>query len=113
MEVEILVAEVGGDGDADALYHVLYDGSVLDEQGFSVMGGEAEAIAERLKAAYDADADLAGALRSVRQPPSPVRSARSPPTSSRSRCSSAAPSAVRSGASRAPSSRRSSRRPAS
>jgi proteasome alpha subunit len=35
---------------------------VLDEQGFSVMGGEADAIAERLKAAYDGSADLAGAL---------------------------------------------------
>ena len=63
MEVEILVAEVSGDGHDDALYHVLYDGSVLDEQGFSAMGGDAEAIAERLKAAYDAQADLAGALR--------------------------------------------------
>ena len=64
MEVEILVAEVGTDESPDALYHVLYDGSVIDEQGFSVMGGEAEAIAERLKEAYDGAADLAGALRS-------------------------------------------------
>ena len=63
MEVEILVAEVGADEAPDALYHVLYDGSVLDEQGYSVLGGEAEAIAERLKEAYDAAADLAGALR--------------------------------------------------
>ena len=63
MEVEILVAEVAGNGGPDALYHVLYDGSVLDEQGYSVMGGEAEAIAERLKAAYDAQADLGGALQ--------------------------------------------------
>lgn len=64
MEVEILVAEVGADDAPDVLYHVLYDGSVLDEHGFSVMGGEAEAIAERLKAEYKPDADLAGALRS-------------------------------------------------
>jgi proteasome alpha subunit len=64
MEVEILVAEVGTDETPDALYHVLYDGSVIDEQGFSVMGGEAEAIAERLKEAYDGSADLAGALHS-------------------------------------------------
>ncbi|MEA3020705.1 MAG: proteasome alpha subunit [Actinomycetota bacterium] len=62
MEVEILVAEVGTDETPDALYHVLYDGSVLDEQGFSVMGGEAEAIGERLKAGYVATANLAGAL---------------------------------------------------
>ena len=64
MEVEILVAEVGAEDMPDALYHVLYDGSVIDEQGFSVLGGEADAIAERLKAQYAADADLAGALRS-------------------------------------------------
>src|SRR5688572_27742863 len=64
MEVEILVAEVGTDDAPDALYHVLYDGSVVDEQGYAVLGGEAEAIIERLKAAYDANADLAGALGS-------------------------------------------------
>ncbi|HEX4906272.1 MAG TPA: proteasome subunit alpha [Acidimicrobiales bacterium] len=62
MEVEILVAEVGTEDTPDALYHVLYDGSVVDEQGYAVLGGEAEAIVERLKAAYDPAADLAGAL---------------------------------------------------
>ena len=35
MEVEILVAEVGHEDAPDALYHVLYDGSVVDEQGFA------------------------------------------------------------------------------
>jgi proteasome alpha subunit len=64
MEVEILVAEVGADEAPDALYHVLYDGSVIDEQGYAVLGGEAEAITERLKEAYSKDADLSGALRS-------------------------------------------------
>ena len=63
MEVEILVAEVGTNGGPDALYHVLYDGSVLDEVGFSVMGGDADAIGDRLKEQYSADADLAGALQ--------------------------------------------------
>ena len=64
MEVEILVAEVGHDDAPDALYHVLYDGSVVDEQGYAVLGGEAEAIVERLKSAYDGTADLGGALTS-------------------------------------------------
>ena len=64
MEVEILVAEVGTEDRPDVLYHVLYDGAVFDEQQYSVMGGEAEAITERLKAAYDPAADLAGALHS-------------------------------------------------
>src|SRR3954471_23698860 len=62
MEVEVLVAEVGADATGDSLYHVLYDGAVLDEQGFSVLGGEAEAISERMTSAHDAGADLAGAL---------------------------------------------------
>src|SRR5438874_7263137 len=48
MEVEILVAEVGVDGAADQLFHVLYDGSVTDEENFTVLGGEPENIAGRL-----------------------------------------------------------------
>ena len=31
MEVEILVAEVGADADDDQLFHILYDGTVVDE----------------------------------------------------------------------------------
>ena len=48
MEVEILVAEVGGDAGADQLFHILYDGTVMDEQRFTVLGGDAETIAGRL-----------------------------------------------------------------
>ena len=44
MEVEILVAEVGADGAADQLFHILYDGTVMDGGRFSVLGGDAEAI---------------------------------------------------------------------
>src|SRR3954466_5912800 len=41
LEVEILVAEVGDDvtgADADQLFHILYDGTVMDETKFSVLG---------------------------------------------------------------------------
>jgi proteasome alpha subunit len=62
MEVEILVAEVGHDGGDDQLFHILYDGSVVDEKRFSVLGGEAEAIATRLGDAWDGQADLKTAL---------------------------------------------------
>src|SRR3984893_5989785 len=51
LEVEILVAEVGLVEGEDQLFHILYDGTVVDEDGFSVLGGEADPIAERLKAA--------------------------------------------------------------
>jgi len=49
MEVEILVAEVGDDGAADQLFHILYDGTVMDEGAFSVLGGDAEAITARMR----------------------------------------------------------------
>jgi proteasome alpha subunit len=51
-EIEILVAELGVDGAPDELYHILYDGTVVDEERFTVLGGEAEAIAERMEASW-------------------------------------------------------------
>ena len=48
MEVEILVAEVGTDAAADQLFRIRYDGFVTDEEGSTVLGGDAETIAERL-----------------------------------------------------------------
>ena len=47
LEVEILVAEVGTSPDDDQLFHLLYDGTVVDQHAFSVLGGDAEAVAER------------------------------------------------------------------
>jgi proteasome alpha subunit len=65
MEVEILVAEVGADSSQDQVFHILYDGSVVDEDRYSVIGGDAEAIGTRLEAAYQPDLDLAGALQAA------------------------------------------------
>jgi proteasome alpha subunit len=65
LEVEILVAEVGTTPEGDQLFHILYDGSVVDEDRYSVLGGEAEAIAGRLEAGFQADWNLAGALRTA------------------------------------------------
>ena len=48
MEVEILVAEVNDDG-PDQLFHILYDGTVVDEDRYTVLGGDADAIAQRLE----------------------------------------------------------------
>ncbi len=48
LEVEILVAEVGFIADNDRLFHIRYDGSVTDEDDFVALGGDAEAILERL-----------------------------------------------------------------
>jgi proteasome alpha subunit len=48
-EVEIVVAEVGDDPAEDQMYRLTYDGSVADEQGYVVMGGQAESIAAALR----------------------------------------------------------------
>jgi proteasome alpha subunit len=62
LEVEILVAEVGAHLGEDQIFHILYDGTVVDEDRFTALGGEAEAITGRLARAYRADWSLAEAL---------------------------------------------------
>jgi proteasome alpha subunit len=63
LEVEILVAELGAEPAADQLFHLLYDGTVIDEQRFAVLGGDAEAVAERVKAGLDDETDLASGVK--------------------------------------------------
>ena len=65
LEVEILVAELGHDHVANQLFHILYDGTVMDETRFTVLGGEAETIAERLEAAYSDGMALDDALKAA------------------------------------------------
>jgi proteasome alpha subunit len=62
-EVEILLAQVGETPDGDELYHILYDGTVMDEEGSAVLGGQAEQIAEAVAPRYDATIDSATAIR--------------------------------------------------
>jgi proteasome alpha subunit len=63
MEVEILVAEVGHEPGGDQMFHILYDGTVMDERDYSALGGDAEAIIVRLKDSFADGLDLAGAVR--------------------------------------------------
>jgi proteasome alpha subunit len=63
LEVEVLVAELGIEGSRDQLYHILYEGTVVDEDRFTVLGGEAEAIAERLDATWQPGWSMGAALR--------------------------------------------------
>jgi proteasome alpha subunit len=63
LEVELLVAEVGDTPQNDRLFHILYDGTLLDESRFCVLGGDAEGIAKRLEASYRDDLDLASAIK--------------------------------------------------
>ena len=80
-EVELLIAQVSthhGDGTATTppgeleLFHILYDGSIVDEHRFVVIGGDTEPLREELERRYrdDLDRDAAvqvavGALSSV------------------------------------------------
>ena len=65
MEVELLVAEIGIDPKSDRLFHVLYDGTVLDEKGFCVLGGDSESVLERLKGSFKSEMTLKEALKSA------------------------------------------------
>jgi proteasome alpha subunit len=65
LEVEILVAEVGDASEEDQLFRILFDGTPVDEDHFTVLGGEAEPIAERVKAAYQPTMSLGEALRAA------------------------------------------------
>jgi proteasome alpha subunit len=63
LEVEILVAEVGMREGDDQLFRILYDGTVFDEDHYTVLGGEAEAINERMQSAFQAGWALGDALK--------------------------------------------------
>ncbi|WP_067470647.1 proteasome subunit alpha [Nocardia amamiensis] len=63
-EVEICVAEVGYPEQAaqSVLYRITFDGSIVDEREFVVMGGTTEPIVTALKASYQPGLDLASAV---------------------------------------------------
>ena len=62
-EVEICVAEVGATAEADELYRITYDGTVLDEPGVVAMGGQAESMSSGLRSRQRNDMTLADALK--------------------------------------------------
>jgi proteasome alpha subunit len=61
-EVEIVVAEVGDTMEEDQLYRLTYDGSVGDEHGWVVMGGQAETVGAVLEERYHDGLGLQEAL---------------------------------------------------
>ena len=62
-EVEIVVAEVGKTADTDQIYRIIFDGSVAEEHGFVVMGGQADRVAAVLKERYAPGMALTEAMR--------------------------------------------------
>lgn len=63
LEVEILIAEVGLEESQDRLYHITYDGTVIDETDHCVIGGDTESISARMEALDGEPTDLATAVR--------------------------------------------------
>ncbi|WUJ69957.1 proteasome subunit alpha [Kribbella soli] len=63
LEVEILVAEIGAAPSDDQVYRLTYDGSIADVQGYAVMGGAADQVADYIGEHYSEGISLAGALR--------------------------------------------------
>ncbi len=66
LEVEILVAEVGYTPEDDQLFRITFDGIVVDEEHFTVLGGESEPIVDRLKESWQPGLSLGAALRTAR-----------------------------------------------
>jgi proteasome alpha subunit len=62
-EVEICVAEVGDTRSADQLYRLSYDGTIVDEPEFLIMGGQAEAVTSSVKESFHEGLPLAEAIQ--------------------------------------------------
>jgi proteasome alpha subunit len=67
MEVEILVAEVGTSAGEEQMFHVNYDGTIVDEARYSVLGGDADAITARIESSWREGMSLAEALAAAIQ----------------------------------------------
>ena len=62
LEVEMIVAEIGEETASDQLFHLLYDGTVMDTRGFVVIGGEADAIRGRMEEGWGQELALSAAV---------------------------------------------------
>lgn len=59
-EVEVLVAELGDD--ENHLYHVRFDGTLRDQHGFAIIGGEEDRLLEPIAAGHGSDMSLDEAI---------------------------------------------------
>jgi proteasome alpha subunit len=66
-EIELLVGEVDGEDNGTSIYHILFDGSVSDEDQYVAMGGHAEELTDALRDRYQTGWDLATAIRTAVQ----------------------------------------------
>jgi len=61
-EVEICVAEVGDTAADDQIYRLTYDGTIVDEPEFLVMGGQADTLTAEMRRVFVAGQNLQDAL---------------------------------------------------
>ncbi len=61
-EVEICVAEVGESAEADQIYRLSYDGTIVDEREFLAMGGQADALTNEMRTRFAPNLPLRDAL---------------------------------------------------
>jgi len=61
-EVELCVAEVGGATEEDRLYRLTYDGSIVEEPEYVVLGGQTEPIVAALKDSFRGGRPLRDAM---------------------------------------------------
>jgi proteasome alpha subunit len=66
LEVEILVAELGVTPAGDQLFHIMYDGTVIDEKPFIVIGGDTDTIKSKVIAAFKDNLSLQDVCRLAR-----------------------------------------------
>jgi proteasome alpha subunit len=64
-EVEILVAEVGINGESNRLFKVTYDGTLYDERGFCAIGGQADLMTQTLAERFKAPGSLSDTVLMV------------------------------------------------
>jgi proteasome alpha subunit len=64
-EVELCVAELGLEGQPNALYHISFDGTVVDRKGWMAMGGQADTLGDAMRDAYSDGMDFEAALRAA------------------------------------------------
>ncbi|MFL6120905.1 proteasome subunit alpha [Actinophytocola sp.] len=61
-EVELCVAEVGATPETDQLFRLTFDGSIVDEASYLVMGGQTEPVSTKMKETYEEGMSLEAAL---------------------------------------------------
>lgn len=62
LEVEMIIAEIGQTSSSDQLFHLIYDGTVMDTRSFVVIGGEADTIRARLAENWEHEMPLSAAV---------------------------------------------------